>query len=169
MQPPPTPSPQQWRDPPGSQVGSVGLGPLFRGPWTPCAKLPPTPAAAPPYLALCHQLPKNSENQVYFPDGSPGRRPSAQPGRLTGGIPAEAGKVAPRAPRFSPQPPPASKPQDIGFPSVWSVKGDKSIGILSSEGVFPFIPLGNEPMNDRSIAYLVQRGPHSLGTSPISS
>lgn len=55
--------------------GCRAAGPLWRWGSRLCvpplpAGLPPsakiTPAAA-PYLALCHQLPKNSENQIYFP------------------------------------------------------------------------------------------------------
>lgn len=70
-----TPAPPRLRGPWTRGRGRRAAGPLWRWGRRLCVRPRPagrppsakiTPAAA-PYLALCHQLPKNSENQIYFP------------------------------------------------------------------------------------------------------
>lgn len=155
----PPPRPPSGVGTPRGTGGQRGSGPTFPWPVAAFCKAPPQPPPRRhrtwPFAISCQRIQK-----IKFISPTAARAPLCAARSLNRWHPGR-GWEGPRAPRFSPQPPPASEPQDIGFPSVWSVKGDKSIGILSSEGVFPFIPLGNEPMNGKSIAYLAQRGPRS--------
>lgn len=139
--------------------------PPLCGPWPPPAKLllPSPPPARTPHLALCPQCQRTQK--IKFISLLQRGRPSAQPGRSMRGVPArdvKAGSAG--APLLSTTA--DLEPQDTGFPSLEPVKGDKLIGILSSEGVVSFLP--SSRMNGKPVVYQPSAVLALAPTSPIS-